>query len=375
MASFGYYVYLVRVARPYNPGQLYRLNAVGDQSEDLLGIVHDAIDGLGSSYHSQSNTAEGYRIRENELRNRVLWIRVNRGPEGVPGETWDRDANVGVDTNERVALLSGLRAMFALPKDSYYGLLFVEKVSTRHLKDLLVQIATKPAATRLASQVRLEAFAELKDWQRELDSYSALRISESLVVKASGDDASTVEDTVVHVTADGGLVRRATDRVRGIFYERVQRRDERMEILKRSSGLGELRRQAEKDGVTFQDEGEYQAELERLRELKRTDSMEPDLAAIVSEVIPVDRGANTKHKKFEVALGDEHPKRMISIEGDAIPQFKYELGGRLTDAALRRLWVDHAESILTARGVSLPGGWATRPAAKASKKKNKKAKN
>ncbi len=359
MASFGYYVYLLRAAKPFNSGQLYRLSEVGDAGDDLLTVMHKHLTAMGTGYHSQAETGEGYRFRATDIAGRTMWVRVNRGPEGVPGETWDRDTNTGRDTSERVALLSGLRAMFVVPEDAYFGLLFVEKVGVRHLKDLLQQTATQPGGQVVGAHVTLESFAELKDWQRELEPLAAVRISESLAVRASGEDASTRQDTVVNIVATGGAVARATDRVKRIFYDRINRRDRRLEVLKQSSQLGERRRAAEADGVTFQEESEYQEQLKVLRDLNRKDEYEPELAEVVSEVVPVDR-ESAEHKSFSVALGDERPRRTIAIEGTAIPQFKYELGGRLTDGGLRNTWTDHAESILKVRGVTLPRGWATK---------------
>jgi hypothetical protein len=358
MVAFGYYVHLVRAAKLFNPAQLYRLNEAGDAGDDILTVIHDQIGYLGAGYHSQAGTSEGFRVRENAPYGRTLWLKVNRGPEGVPGETYDRDNNVSTDTTERIALLSGIRAMLALPVDSYLGLLFCEKVGTRHLKDLVREAGTQPAAAATGAHITLESFAELRDWQREIAPLTAIRISETLAVRDSGDDASTKKSTTVNVIAEGGLVERATERVKGIFLDRVGRRDERLEILKHSSQLGERRRQAEADGVAFQEEAEYQADLRQLRALNVADEYEPELGSLVSQVVPIDRDA-AEHKGFSVDLGPERgPSRNIAIEGNRIPLFKYELAARLSDGALRNTWTAHAERIFNNRGVSLPATWA-----------------
>jgi hypothetical protein len=359
MAAHGYLVHLIRAGYNRRPEQLYRLNATGQSEEDLLDLLTYHVRGLGPGYHAVDKNAEGFRIKECAVRGRTLWVKINRGPAGAPGETYDLDTDQSIDTTERQAQLSGLRALFVVPKDSYFGLLFVERVGRRNLKDLLHDIAIRPTASSAGAVLRLEAFAEIKDWERELALYQVLRVSESLVKRDSGEDASTAEDTLIKVTAEGGRLHRLGDGLKNAFTARVRRRDDRLDAMSDVSRLAERRREAEADGVAFQDEEEYQAMVQLVRDLNVAESREHDeeLIDLVDDVLEIDR-EDLEHQRFEVSLGNERPQRNIVVEANSIPQFVYELGGRLTDGALRNAWVDHAGSILKARGVDLPPGWA-----------------
>ncbi len=357
MVAHGYLVFLVRAGVSRHPEQLYRLSEIGQSGDDLLQLLHHHVGGLAHGYHHVERKAEGFRIKENALRGRTHWLKINRGPSGSPGETYDLDTDTSMETTERQALLSGLRAMFVVPLDSYYGLLFVERVGRRNLRDLLMDIAVRPSGSSAATVLRIEAFAEIQDWERELAQMQVLRISEILTKRDSGDDASTVEDTIIKVSAEGGTLRQISDGLKALFSGRIHRRDERLDTMQRTSELGERRRQAKADGVTFQDEAEFQETLHKLQELNVAEDRDDSLFEVVDQVLAIDR-EQLDHQRFEVALGAELPQRTIVIEGDSIPQFVYELGGRLTDGALRNTWVDHAESILSARGVDLPARWA-----------------
>lgn len=173
----------------------------------------------------------------------------------------------------------------------------------------------------------------------------------------SGEDASTLEDTVVRVSAEGSGMRGLSRGLKDLFTGRIRRRDERLDTIQRTSELGERRRRAIADGVAFGDNAEYQDLLGVLEQLNVAEDRDDSLFEVVDEVLPIDREQLT-HQRFEVALGNRRPERNIIIEANSIPQFVYELGGRLSDGALRNTWIDHADSILRARGVELPSGWA-----------------
>lgn len=356
MPAHGYLVFLVRAGVSHRPGELYRLNAVGQNAEDLLQFVHYHSNALGRGYHPLDRSAEGFRVKENALRGRTYWMKINRGPAGIPGETYDLDQELSTPTTERQALLSGLRALFVLPEDSYFGLLFVERAGRRHLRNLLYDYVVRLAGSSTNSTVRLEAFAELEDWRRELSSLQVLRVSESLVRRDSGDDASTVRDTVVHISAEGAMVSNITARLKDLFESKIARRDDRLSTMRQASVLGEQRRRASAEGVAFQNQAEYDEQLEHLSSINQQASHDPALFEVLDEVLPIDREV-LDHRQFQVAFGEQRPERNIIIERDSLPQFVYENSARLSDGALRNSWVDHAESILGKMGVKLPVGW------------------
>ncbi len=357
MAAFGYLIYLLRVNQPMRPRELQRLSAAGDNEDDLLTLIKDNLDALGEQYHRLPKAAEGYRVKLVESRGRALFVKLNKGPEGSPGETYDIDTEESIETTERQAQLSGLRGLFVIPKDSYYGLLFVERVGIRHLKEVLTDVAIRPGGQRAGVVTRVESFAEAKDWEAEFADQQALRISELLEVTDSSSDASTPTDTLVRVSAEGGQVRRATELIKAQIRRRLAAREQRLDVLAQASALAERRRTASRDAFTVQDEQEFKRLTDEIAAMDRPAPVDDDLQQTLSSVLPVER-QHAQHKRFDVGLGTDRAERTFTIESDAVPQFVYELGGRRVDTALRDSWIAHAETILKNRGVTLPDDWA-----------------
>lgn len=371
MATFGYLVYLLRANAPHRSRALYRLTSCGPGSHDLLDVLHKQITELGEDYHSDERSADGYRIREADRSGRSLWLRINKGPEGGRGETYDTETGISVDTNERTALLSGLRSQIFIPENSYFGLLFVERIGVRNLKELLYATAMKPSSHYTESVIRVEAFAESEDWRRELQSQQALRVSEILYSAEGGQDDSTPQDTVVRVVTEGPGLRRASQGIKTLITDRLARRDKRLDALariapvenrrkivdeKNSEGGHTVYKQAPRSIFTVQDEAEYQALVTELVGLEREEDSDSDLRAALETVSPVNR-EHLRTKRFEVGIGNERPEKTFVLEGDAMPQFVYETGARLQDFQLRNLWEAHASKILRNRGVRLPADW------------------
>jgi hypothetical protein len=333
---------------------MHRLSAAGDNDDDLLGLIEDKLTALGSAYQREDKSSEGYRIKEVERRNRTLYVRVNKGPEGSPGETYDVETEESRETTEKQAQLSGLRALVAIPKDSYYGLLFVERIGVRHLKEVLAGVAVIAAAREVGVVPRIESFAELADWEAELADKQAWRVSELLEVTSSAEDASTPKDSVVHVSAQGGMVARQSEKLKSALVRRIKQREERLDLLSRASDLA-LVRKASADAFTVQNEAELKALTKLISDADK--STDADLNTVLSELVPVSR-EGLKHRRFDVAIGATGPERTFVVESNAVPQFVYQVGGRLTDTGLRDAWVAHAEKIFKNRGVTVPKNWA-----------------
>ncbi|OAD97607.1 hypothetical protein A6A22_19500 [Arthrobacter sp. OY3WO11] len=371
MATFGYLVYLIRANAPHRSRALYRLTSCGPGSHDLLDVLHKQITELGEDYHSDEKSADGFRIREADRAGRSLWLRINKGPEGGRGETYDTETGVSVDTNERTALLSGLRGQLFIPEDSYFGLLFVERIGVRNLKELLYTKAMKPSSHYMEAVIRVEAFAESEDWRRELQTQQALRVSEILYSAEGGQDDSTPQDTVVRVVTEGPGLRRASQGIKALITDRLSRRDKKLDALARIAPVENRRKivdeknsesghtvykAAPRSVFTVQDETEYQALVMELTALEQAEESDANLTVALEAVSPVNR-EHLRTKRFEVGIGNERPERTFVLEGDAMPQFIYETGARLADVQLRNLWETHAAKILKNRGVRLPAGW------------------
>ncbi len=359
MAAHGYLVYLLRINKPYRNKVLQRLSSAGDNGDDLLQLIGGRLEELGQGYHRDDKKSEGFRVKEVKRAGRAVYVRLNKGPSGSPGETFDEETQESVETTERQALLSGLRAFLVIPKDCYYGLVFVEKIGRRHLKEVLTDVAIRPACERAGVVVRIESFAERKDWEQELGQKQVLVVSELLVPRTSGEDASTPDDNTVTVTAKGGLVRSVTDRLQGVLLSRLAARESRLDDLASASALDRKRR-TEPDAFTVQDARELEEATQRLLDAEKAPDVDPELREALDGLVPADREA-LAHKRYEVSVGDRRVERTFVIESDAVPQFTYQLGARLSDEALVKVWKQHALEILKNRRVSLPVGWDQAP--------------
>lgn len=356
MAAYGYIVYLIRAATPFRPKALQRLSALGDSGkDDLLHVIENTFASLGQGYQREVKTAEGYRVRVVNVQGRTLFIRVNKGPEGSTGETWHLDDATSVDTTDRQAQLSALRALLVVPVDSYYGLLFVERIGVRHLKQVLADTIMRVASQVAGVVLRVESFAEASDWQRVLDPQQTMRVSRLMTATDSGDDASTPDDTTVKIITEGARLRASSDRIKAFVVGRMTRRERRMDVQTQVAEL-ERRRAAESDAFTVQDEDELQRLSDEIAAMDAPRGPDEALASVLSDLTPVETGG-LEHQRYDVAVGTTTSERTFVIERDSIPQFVYELGGRLGDGGLRNTWLQHAETILGNRGVTLAHGW------------------
>jgi len=337
---------------------LQRLSEVGAERDDLYEVIEESFTSMGRGFRTEGS-AEGFRLKEIDKAGRTIWVKINKGPAGIEGEAFDIDTNESIETTERQALLSGLRAMFVIPKDSFYGLLFIERIGRRNLREVLENWIIKPSSHHLGeSLVRIEGFAEASDWRSILADKELLRVSEVLKSTDSGQDASTADDRVVNISVSGTAVRRGTERMRDMIANRASRRENRVDLVAENSRLEEKKHRAEADAFTVQDEAALAAVTEALARLDTSLTREDSLASFLAELTP-DAGEGLEHHSYDVTIGERHPERVFSVERDSIPQFVYELGTRrLTDVEMRALWIDHAGTILTNRGVTLPRGWA-----------------
>lgn len=376
MAANGYVVYVVRAARPNTPRALRKLNSVGvRRDKDLLDAIREELLSHFEKYVSVPEQSEGFRVREMESYGRSLRIKINKGPEGAPGETFDTKTSEQRDTTHTTAMLSELRAAVFIPNDSYYGLLFVERHGVRNLKELIRTHVMLPLSSKLGTAIRLEHFAELDDWKRELSGKKALRVSESLVASDSANDASTPDDTVVKISVEGVILARATETVKRHIFEVVDKRTKRFaaqdrlaeleerrfiekEFLDEDGNLKTRRRKKSVNGFTIQDENDYKEAI-AVAESQKFDEVSKDLDQLLKSSIPIKRSSLTR-RRVDVSFGEDRPTRTFVVDSDQVPQFVYETNGRLLDPLLYRAWEGHAAKLFEAFGVTLSSGWLNR---------------
>ncbi|GAB3617403.1 hypothetical protein GCM10027416_19600 [Okibacterium endophyticum] len=372
MVAYGYLAYLIRVSPPYRPRELQRLSAIGEHKVDLLASLEAELDKVGPRFHQNPGLAEGFRKHSHDVRGRSIFIRLRRGPVGNPGETFDTESEESVETGQTTALLSELRAVIYVPRDSYFGFLFVERVGGRHLKDLIHSRVIRPISLSTQMGIRVEAFALTDDWRKELAGKQVLRVTEVLEQVDSGHDPSTVDDVTVRVSAEGaGLSSRGDDLKARVFdildrrhleYRKLaeiapleQRRMIWAERKKRDGSIVPQRKKAPRSAFSVSDETEWEALVAAI-EAARSGSLNDDLLGELQELLPVNRD-EYESRRVEVSFGTERPEKTFVVAGDRVPQLVYEFGGWLTDTELRQAWDATAEQFLRGLGVDLPSGW------------------
>lgn len=122
--------------------------------------------------------------------------------------------------------------MFVIPVDSYFGLMFVERIGLRHLREVIRSEAVVPAAHATGTVIHVESFAEAKDWESLLKPQQTLRVTEILEVRESGHDSSTASaPTMVRIVAEGGLVAMASEKIKRTVLDRVLNREHRFDTM------------------------------------------------------------------------------------------------------------------------------------------------
>lgn len=361
---------LIRANKPHFTKGLQRLSAAGDDGDDILDLVELGVQGLGAGYHREEREAEGWRVKSSVRRSRVITLSVNKGPAGITGETYDTETEESVETTTRHAQLSQLRAMIAIPENSYYGLLFVERIGVRHLRKIVEQHLLFPVGRQIGVTLRLESFAESRDWRTLLAPQDVLRVSELLHDTRSGDDASTPADLKVRIETTGGRLRRYSGQIKEAVLGRVEARESRLDAAARYADLDERRERyewltaqgaqiASADAFTVSDYRELEDLNQHLE--PGVEEGNPEIAEALAGFAPVDPDAGLEHDHYEVELGQgNRTETRFIVERDRMPQFVYELGGWLSDSGLRQTWISDADRIFKNRGVTLPKNWSKR---------------
>jgi hypothetical protein len=346
---------------------------MGDSSKDLLDEARAELKTLGAAFYKNPSKAEGFRLRASDDHGRSTFIRLRRGPVGNPGETFDVDSGTSNETGDNTALLSELRAALFVPEDSYFGFLFVERNGGRHLKDLIYERIIVPIAKRNGMIIRVEAFAETDDWKKELAGQQVLRVTEVLRKRDSAQDDSTVDDTIVKVSAEGLGLTRMSQGIKDLVFNVLDRRQSRYKlerdiaplearrrvlatVTKRDGSTVERMKDAPKSVFTVADAQELDALVAELERMKSGAGTDHNLRDELEAALPVER-SGLESRRLEVSLGEERAEKTFVLETDSVPQLVYELQKRLLDIELQRTWEAHAERFLASLDVSVPDGW------------------
>jgi len=366
----GYLVYLVRATVPRRTRRLIRMDNLDGSGLDLLTEAARHVASLGLGLVSSSEE-EGFRVRECAGTGRALWLRINQGPRRVPGEVWDDDVQAATDLTDAQSALSELRGMLVVPAGAHFGLLFVERVARRHLREIVKEHVLDPIGIENGLLIRASAFADGADWRRDLAGKQVLRVGQLLKRETTAaTPADDPEEAFVDISVQGTALRSRTEALKDRFFRRADRQAEKLRALIRASEAADqadaierarlsdqqLQRQSpQTEAALVDDEREITAQLRELEEAERGDV---GVGAELAGLIPAEF-EGFDHKRWEISFGEQRPERTFVLERDSMPQFLYELGGdRLPDTALRETWRAHAERIFRDFGDPLPRGWS-----------------
>jgi hypothetical protein len=366
----GYLVYMVRATVPRRTRRLIRLDNLDDSGMDLLTEAARHVASLGPGLVASSED-EGFRVRECAGTGRALWLRVSQGPRRVPGEVWDDDAQQATDLTEAQSALSELRGMLVVPTGAHFGLLFVERVARRHMREIVKEHVLDPIGLENALLVRSAAFADGADWRRDLAGKQVLRVGQVLKRETTAETpADNPEEAFVDISVQGTALRSRTEALKDRFFRRADRQTERLQALIRASEAADQadaiehariadqqiqRATSQRQAATVEEEREISEQLRALEDAERQDV---GIGSELAGLIPAEF-EGFDHKRWEISFGEVRPERTFVLERDSMPQFLYELGGdRLPDSALRQAWRAHAERIYRDFGDPLPRGWS-----------------
>lgn len=338
--------------------QLHRLSNFGEaRNLDLHVLSKSSLENIKDKYFGDKHGSEGYRIRHIEERGRTLFVKVNKGPQNTGGEAYDPTTGEGFEISPRSAMLGRMRAMLALPKDSYYGLLFAERQGNRNLKEIIRNQALYPNAIVNDTTIHIDNFAEYSDWQKLLKDQKALSLTEYLEIRDSTHDSSTAS-TPIKLIAEGPRINRITKGVLGAITARAKRNEEYFDTLSAAADLSEEKARKGK-AFSVSDNEELAKQRAHLKTLRDSPELSEEITRQLRDAIPIEIGEKIEHKSYQVVTGEEKPERTFNVDRNTMPQFVYETQGIFPDNKLLDLWVAHAEIIFRSRGVSLPKGWAT----------------
>lgn len=317
MSKVGYVVYEITahvMRRKDEPRPLDDLNGNGadilHSAEVILKRLQDEANPQTDERYEQAFDIHGY-----ERSRRTIKIWGSAGPYGTAGNLTNIDSGDRHRYGARDATMIDLRAMLVAPTSERLGLLFCERRSARHLKNVIEKHILKKIGWDTHIRFGVRPLIDAKAWKKFLDKAETYEISyiyRSTRIEDLAPGRRRAGD--LRMTATGGVAHRVGRSFRGILSQMTERRD---------------RADDGHSAVVVED-------IPRPPELQPRDEEHFD------------------HERVEMQVGQDGAKRTIVIERGQLPQFIYELDKDLTDTALWDTFSEHAEKILSDLGCTLP---------------------
>lgn len=312
MAKTGYVVFTVKAkVRSRRGDEWLPLDDVTGNGHELLhaaGEVADHYAGLGVQRDKRFEQA--WLLEAWDGQGRSLFLKGSAGPYGVSGRLVDVDTSEQASFDDRKATMVDLRALLVVPPGGVHGLLFCERRGGRHLKAVVDDALLRHVERHHRLTISVQPHIDRAAWARFVDEGEAFEVTSVYRPTNLEDGVEIRKQAELRVTATGRLA----ERVGGVL-----RHD-----------LGAWAR------------GERDRAPVNLRQLRP--AQEDGYA----------------HHRTELTIADgEGAKRKVVVERGELPQWVYELEGRLGDSALLDTWQGHAVALASDYASSLPDGWAS----------------
>jgi hypothetical protein len=306
LAKSGYIVFHVRARVRWGRDDL-PLDDLDGNGTALANLLENTLRDLKGEIQTEARYEQAFRIDSFDGDRGYLFVEAVAGPYGVRGALLHTKTGSEQEYTEDHATVRPLRAMFALPRQGFTGLLFCERYAGRHLKNSLEKgVLVSALRTCLPEHnVKLSAYVDHSAWAAFLEQSAIYRVTSvfrAKQIEQIGDDRRRPAD--LKIMAEGPLAtkigRKIVDNLRNRF-----------------NTVGEPA------AINIDEE---------LTELKPRNESEYE------------------RERLEVQVGDENDKRTIVVEREQMPQFVYQLGAdgkkRVETSLLKQVWRDHADKIL-----------------------------
>ncbi|MGW0482641.1 hypothetical protein [Nonomuraea sp. NPDC003214] len=306
MATYGYVAFQLR-AHPRNRPAVNRyLSNLDGHDTDTFDLLKNFLKKNTGQLLTDSRYELAHRVDRRREFGRSFMIAGTSGPYGLLGNAVHLDTGAEQEIDERTAMMTSMRSMIFLPRDSYDAVIMCERVGRRSFRNAIERHILKAIGTDIGITFKVSAHVDTRAWAKFLREGHVNQIT-SIYRSTRIEDLGPVRGRAKDLKIAAG----------GIVASRIGRAIQ--------SSLQSL---TQRGGPVAFNIDEY-----------------PDLQ-------PRNPGEYEKERS-ELLVESAGAERTITIEQGQLPQFIHPLNGHVPDTTLRDAWTEHAKQILSDQGVRM----------------------